>query len=82
MYMSFPKIWGWDQQVEFWKALMGPRNGHDFLTARDVKGVLMEWFDMDKDMRALAADVLCGPEGRIDAETFYNRLKGLTPNAA
>ncbi|KAJ5569495.1 uncharacterized protein N7459_008925 [Penicillium hispanicum] len=82
IYTSFSKIWPWDQQEAFWKALMGPRNGNDFLTPRDVKGLLIEWFDMDKDMRALAADVLCGPDKRINAGDFYTRLEDLIKNAA
>ena len=81
---AFPKLWKPRVRDEFWKALMPPRNGHEWLTPQDVIEII-DLFnekyrcfnDMDHDMKTLASQLLCGPDDRIDAAAFYSGLKKL-----
>ena len=80
MDMLLKKLVDTKHQEEFWRALISPRNGNEWLTPRDVGGILREWSDeeeLPKDVRTVATKVLCGPEWRISIDEFIGEVNNI-----
>lgn len=79
LQMSLPELWYLDSFYDFWKALVSPRNGEEWLSPRALRSILVERFSgkLGDDLLILASKVLCEPNRRLDADTFFQEFTKL-----